>query len=282
MGGPKTQFNRAMLVAVGAVLPVQSTAQQCNSLRSDRVLALTGVFAVAQAVTIAARHDDWWDTPSTSFHIRWDDSPNKEQDGLLHTAIAYQTSQVAALAWDWTCVERSTAGWLGALTGVAISIPKEIGDGLHEDRGFSARDMLWTLPGAALPALHRSWPASRSVQLKVSYWPSQEFRDRPPGQLPQLENDYAGQRYFLAVNPGRRPGGSGAWPAWLGVAVGHSIPHWVSQPPIHEWYLTLDVSLRGIPARAGWWNTVASGLDQIHFPLPGIRLRDGRVALGLF
>ena len=74
-------------------------------------------------------------------------------------AIAYEASQITAFAWDWACVNYTTAGWLGAATALAINIPKEIGDGLHEERSFSLRDMTWAVTGAVLPAWHRSVPA---------------------------------------------------------------------------------------------------------------------------
>ncbi len=31
-----------------------------------------------------------------------------------------------------------------------------------------------------------------------------------------------------------------------------------------------------------WWSDVASMLDQIHFPLPGIRVTSGKVSLGFY
>jgi hypothetical protein len=30
------------------------------------------------------------------------------------------------------------------------------------------------------------------------------------------------------------------------------------------------------------WRSVATVLDQVHFPAPGVRIRDGRVAVGVF
>ncbi len=281
MGVPKTQFNYAILFALHCVCS-PATAQQCASVRTERVLLLTGGFALGQTAAIAVRSNDWWTTPTTSFHVVWDGSPNREQDGLLHAALAYQTTQIATLAWEWACATPGTATWLGVATSLAVGLPKEIGDGLHTDKGFSLRDFTWTAVGAVLPALHRTVPATKSLLVKVSYWPSNEFRNRPPGALPQLENDYAGQRYFLAFNPGRLPGGARPWPSWLGVAVGHSVPYWISQPPIHEWYVTLDLNMRGLPVRAPWWRKVATVLDQIHFPLPGVRVRDGRWSVGLY
>jgi uncharacterized protein YfiM (DUF2279 family) len=257
-------------------------AQSCQGAYAGRVALIAGGFAAVQGTAVALRHDDWWPGPSQNFSVVWDDvSPSKEQDRLLHAAIAYQISQGGALAWDWACVPRITAGWLGAALGVAFSLPKEIGDGFEEGKGFSAPDMIWSTAGAILPALHRSFAPSRALTLKVFYWPSQEFRDSGDA-LPSIENDYAGQRFYLTLNPGRFPGGGVPWPDWLGIAVGHSVPHWISVRPVHEWYVTLDFDFRGLPIENGGWKNFASVLDQVHFPMPGVRVREGEMAFGVF
>ncbi len=279
-----SQFNRAIfaLIITFGVAP-SATAQQCNPVRGGRVAAIVGSCAAFQTAVIALRHDDWWTTPRTSFHVVWSDvSPSKGQDHLLHAAIAYHASRLATKAWDWACLSPTMAAWLGAATGMALALPKEIGDGLHEN-GFSAPDMIWATAGALLPALHRAVRASRALTLKLFYWPSRELRDSG-GDLPQLENDYAGQRYFLGFAPGLLTDGSGGWPPlpWLGVAFGHSVPQWISAAPTHEWYVSLDLTYRKLPIQAAWWSDVASVLDQIHFPLPGIRVSLGKVSLGFY
>ena len=272
-----------LFVAVLLAIPSPTSAQQCDGVRSGRVWAIAGAYVATQAAVLAVRADDWWFTPTTSFRAAWDRSANKQQDGLLHMAIAYQMSQITALAWDWACVEYKTAGWLGAATAVAMNLPKEIGDGIHVGRFFSLRDMAWTVAGAVLPALHRSIPASRNVLFKFWYWPSDEFQNRLPGELPQLENDYAGQRYYLAFAPGRYTGPpEQRWRSPMGVAVGHGIQSWIFERPMHDWYLTLDTQFRGIPIQGETWQKIATVLDQIHFPLPGLRLRDGDVSFGFF
>lgn len=280
---PGRQFKLAMAIAVLAaqcVAPVR--AQNCDGVNVGRVAVVAGGILAVEGTAIAIRHGDWWPGPSGGFTIEWTDvSPSKGQDRLLHSSIAYQASQVSALAWDWACLPSRTAGWLGAVAGVAVSLPKEIGDGFQLDKGFSAPDMAWTAAGALLPALHRSWPASRTVSLKVFYWPSREFLESDY-ELPQLENDYAGQRFYLTLNPGRLPSGAAAWPDWLGIAVGHSVPHWVSHPPAHDWFLTLDLDLRGLATEDGVWRSVAGLLDQWHIPMPGVRVRDGEVSFGVF
>lgn len=268
----------ALLILLSSPLQAQGCA---DGPRWGRAALLGGGFALGQTAVLLLRHDDWWTTPSTGFHVTSGGSPAKGQDKLLHAAVSYHTAQLSAFAVDWACFSRSTAGWLGAAVGVLAGLPKEIGDGLHEDKGFAVDDVAAGTVGALLPALHRTVPIARAVLLKVSYWPSDEFRTSTTG-LPDLENDYAGQRYFLALNPGRAPGGAGPWPDWLGVAVGHSVPHWATVPPVHEWYVALDLNLRGLPIRARWWQEVAAVLDQLHLPLPGIRIVSGEVNLGVW
>jgi hypothetical protein len=257
----------------------EAEAQACPGARAGRLAAIGGLYAGSEVAAIALRGDDWWTTPGRGFYLTWDPSPSAGQDRLLHAAIGYHASQAGASAFRWACLHPVPAAWLGAALGAAVAVPKEVGDGLHQDKGFSAPDMLWTVLGSALPAAHQTWPASRGVTLKVSYWPSPEYRNRT-GQEPQLESDYAGQVYYLAVAPSEL--GLHRWPGWLGVAAGHSVPYWASQPPVHEWYFTLDVRARGLPIKAGWWRPVAWMLDQVRFPLPGVRRRDGAWRLGLF
>ena len=280
---PRGQFKLAALVALMLLQIAQGThAQKCQSVNTGRVALIAGGFVAVQGTAIALRHNDWWPGPSTGFTVVSNDvSPSKGQDRLLHASIAYQVSQGGALAWDWACLPYKTAGWLGAALGIAFSLPKEIGDGFQADKGFSVPDMLWATTGAVLPAIHRSWPTSEAVSLKVFYWPSQEFLDSEDA-LPDLENDYAGQRFYLTLHPGRTKGGAGPWPDWLGLAVGHSVPHWISEPPVHEWYVTLDFDFQGLPIETGGWRKFASLLDQWHFPMPGVRVRGGEVAFGVF
>ncbi len=276
---------RRILLFCAATLvlaPHDGRAQGCPDAKLKRSLGIVGGYVVVETAVIALRAGDWWPEGDTtrSFHFSWQPSPSGGQDRWLHAYLAFEVAQATALAWDWACFSPVAAGWLGAAVGAAITLPKEIGDGFHAD-GFDVPDFLTGVAGAVLPALHRTWPVTRPVLLKANYWPSEEYRNRD-GAQPQLESDYAGMRFFLALNPGRLPDGAGWWPDWLGVAWGHGIDHWITAPPNHQWYVTTDISFRGIPIKASWWHSVATVLDQFHVPLPGIRIYQGEVTFGLY
>jgi hypothetical protein len=187
---------------------------------------------------------------------------------------------VLKVGFRWACLPPRTAAWLAAAIGFGAELPKQIGDGVHTE-GFSVTEALWSGTAAAVVGLRASWSPANALQFKGWYWPSSEYLHRT-GAFPTLESDYAGQRYFLAIDPGLLPSASVLLPRWLGIAVGHGIDHWTSGPPTPMWYLSLDLNLRGIPVRAPWWQTVAAVLDQVHFPLPGLRLQTGRLTAGVY
>lgn len=275
----------AVAAGMAAVAVEPLPAQDCHGIRGDRAAAIAGTYVAGEAAVAALHPSDWWLGPAGSFRLSWVNaggSPSADQDYLEHIAVSYELSQVAALAWEWACAPPVTAAWLGAATAFAVMLPKKIVDGFHAT-GFETSKNLANAVGSLLPVARSLWPAARTVSLKAWYWPSAEFRHRTPGSEPRLLSDYAGQRYYLSLNPRRAGFGPAWWPRWLGVAVGHSTPAWVTEVPArHEYYAALDLELRGLPVTARWWPPLAAVLDQIHFPAPGVRLVNGRLAAGLF
>jgi len=241
------------------------------------VAALAG----GDAIVITARSHAWWlGDPTGPFHFVWGMSISAGQNVLLHAATAYQAAQVLKAGFDWACVPSRSGAWFAAALGFAAQVPKQIGDGFHAE-GFSVSEALWSGAAAGLVGVRDAWTPASAVRLKGWYWPSDEYQHRV-GAFPTLESDYAGQRYFLAIDPGLVPGASIPFPRWLGIAVGHGVDHWISGTPDPIWYLTLDLNLRGLPITARWWQTVAAVLDQIHVPLPGLRFETGQARAGVY
>lgn len=271
-----------IVAGFAAIFAPRLPAQECGSIRPARAAALGAAYVAGEALLVIVRPADWWPGPPGPFRLNWVNgggSPAAGQDYLLHVTASYQLSQGAALAWRWACASPGAAAWLGAATAFAAGLPKKVVDGFHP-AGFEVSKNLANAVGAVLPAVHQQWPATRMVALKAWYWPSAEFRAHAAGE-PQLLSDYAGQRYYLSVNPARRPGAVG-WPRWLGVAIGHGSSAWATAPVRHQWYATLDLDLRGLPIRWSWWPKVAAVLDQVHLPTPGLRLDGGQWTVGVF
>lgn len=268
------------LVVAAVTTPLEAAAQTCDGVSTGRVAGIVAGYAVVEAGAILVRHDSWWTGERTGFRFAWGGSASKGQDVFLHAMSSYELSQGADLLWRWACVPQNLSPWLGVATALALSLPKEIGDGLHEEQGFSGTDMIGNLVGATLPALRASVPPLRSIRFAVFYWPSSEFRNRAPGALPDLENDWAGHRYYVAFTPGQLE--TVTLPRWLGVAVGHSVDHWISAPPHSEWFVTLDVLPSGFGLQSSTLRKLASFADQIHFPLPGLKISHGSVSFGFY
>ncbi len=271
-----------ILLGIAAIFAPRLPAQECHGLRGARTAVIATAFVSGEALALSFHPANWFVGPTGPFRLNWVNgggSPAAGQDFLLHVTASYQLSQGAALAWRWACASPGAAAWLGAATAFAAGLPKKVVDGFHP-AGFEASKNLANAVGAALPALHQQWPATRVVMLKAWYWPSAEFRARSGGE-PQLLSDYAGQRYYLSVNPARLPAVRW-WPRWLGVAVGHGATAWATAPVRPLWYAGLDLEFRGLPIHAAWWPKVAAVLDQVHFPAPGLRLDGGRLAVGVF
>jgi hypothetical protein len=260
-------------------------AQQCDGVRAGRAAAIGGAYVGGWAVTALLAPREWWQGPPGSFKLDWaaGPSPAAEQDNVLHVVASYEASQAAALAWRWACAGPMTAAWLGAATAFAVGLPKKVVDGFH-GTGFELEKNLGNAVGSVLPVVHARWPATRVVALKTFYWPSSEYLHRGPSAEPTTPlSDYNGMRFLVSINPARGGVGPAWWPAWLGVALGHSTTPWITRGPgTHIWYGTLDLEWRGVPVKASWWLTVATLLDQVHFPAPGVKVERGRTTFGLF
>ena len=158
------------------------------------------------------------------FGFTFDRSPAVQQDRLLHAWIGYQVSQITLALTD--------KPWLGLAAGVAIQIPKEIIDGASSARDFDFGDLLAAGLGAGIPWVRHELPILEPLSFKIWYWPSDEFRNRPPGTDPSITADYAGQRFFLTYAPGRVREKPDPWPnipPWLGFAIGHGVSVLVSR-----------------------------------------------------
>ena len=162
MASKRAHFNRIVLFAAAmAAIPAPARAATCPAGRLPRLVAVGATYAVGEATLIAVRRHDWWTTPAAGFHGVWDPSANRQQDRLLHAAFAYQASQLGSVVFRWAGLAPGPAAWMGAARGFALELPKGIGGGRHQDKGFSGPDMGGGLLGDVRPAARATWRRGR-------------------------------------------------------------------------------------------------------------------------
>ena len=160
----------ALTLSVAALSVSAARAQSCEGVRGGRVAAIGGTNVAGWALAAAFHPREWWQGDPGTFRFNWSAGPSPAvgQDYLLHVAATYQVSQAAALAWEWACVPRGTAVWLGAATAFAVGLPKKVVDGFHHT-GFEVAKNLANGVGALLPVVQQTWPATRAGPW---IWPS--------------------------------------------------------------------------------------------------------------
>jgi hypothetical protein len=140
------------------------------------------------------------------------------------------------------------------------------------------------------------WKEQR-ITLKFSYWPTPYPDYRTDGILgngwqEEWLKDYNGQTYWLSVNAASFFNTKPKWlPGWLNLAGGYGIDGYLtaSGAPLegHEdivsqrqYYLSLDVDLRKIPMKSGFWKTLLHTVSFIKFPAPTLQYNavDGKTS----
>jgi|JI10StandDraft_1071094.scaffolds.fasta_scaffold02649_9 hypothetical protein len=146
-------------------------------------------------------------------------------DKLGHAWANLALTRGGAELLRWGGWRSRTASVISASLSWSLFLFVEIKDGYYYQ--LSPGDMVANTVGAALGAAMTEWPAlDRLIDLRVSYWPSPEYRSIVDGTFTgndrinsvNIAEDYSGQTYFLAVHLGAVPRPA-ATPRWLGSAL---------------------------------------------------------------
>jgi hypothetical protein len=174
-----------------------------------------------------------------------------------------------------------TSIWAGAGVAMTYQTYVEIRDGFSADYGFSWGDMAANTVGAALPVVQHYVPSLRSMDLQVSYWPSEEFKN---GAYNSIIDDYTSTTHWLTVNANDiAPRAWKQWmPTWIGLALGHSVQNLDGNGGgQHILYLSLDWQPHRIKGLPSWLAEVLRLGHLYHLPAPAVRLLPDVVWYGL-
>lgn len=272
------------------VMSVESHSQVDSSLPVEppgvdytRLSLVAGATAGGFVVGHAILNDIWWKGSQAPFHINdyQDYRHALNADKFGHAYFAYTASTVYGGLARWCGFDSTTATWAGFGIATAYQTYIEIRDGYSVGYGFSWGDIAANTIGSALPLIQHYVPELRAVDLQISFWASEAFKN---GAYNAIIDDYTSTTHWLTVNLSDVVPTHWASniPAWLGVAIGHSVQNVDGQGGgQRQLYLSLDWQFHRIEGLPPWLAEVFRYLHLYHLPAPAVRIFPNVVWYGL-
>lgn len=258
------------------------TAPEPNPTRLATVL---GTEAVLMAGTYYGLGKIWYaGQPRGRFRLHNDAENWLGMDKLGHSMTAYYLGYAGMEALQWAGASDKNALWYGGSLGFVFLTGVEIFDGYSAEYGFSIPDMLANAAGTGLlMGQHFLWQEQRLV-LKFSARATPYAQEHPSllGRTgpERLLKDYNGQTYWLSANVQDLTGWQW-WPGWLALAAGYGADGMITATYQHgiyahrqdlpwqrQYYLSLDIDLRALPAEQAWLKGLFKALNFIKIPMP--------------
>ena len=245
----------------------------------------------AAALSLAGLYNLWYaDYEQSPIHSTDDWNNWLQMDKIGHATTTYVVGQSGYDAFRWTGMSEKKATWIGGSVGLGYLTVVEVMDGFSSGWGWSWGDFAFNMAGAGLfIGQQLGWKEQR-MMLKYSYSPS-PYADMNPELLGENASqrwlkDYNGQTYWLSINPRSFTGESMKWwPKWLNVAPGYGAegmitadgsPH-PDYPDVErqrQYYFSVDIDLRRIPMKSGFWKTLVHTFSFIKIPAPTIQVNE--------
>ena len=276
---------RALVIIAVLLACISSMSAQHDSTRIDPLRV--GIVAGATVGGFVAGHgmlnDLWWKGERVPFHINTsqDYTYALNADKYGHATFAYMASTVYGDLMRWCGLDSGSAAWWGFGVAMTYQTYIEVRDGFSRDYGFSWGDIGANTVGAVLPVVQHYVPSLRAIDLQISFWPSNAFRQ---GAYNAIIDDYTSTTHWLAMNVhDLAPRSVQQYlPPWIGVAIGHSVRNLDGRGGgEHVVVLSLDWQLHRIPNLPPWLRDIARVLHLYHLPAPAVQILPNVVWYGL-
>jgi hypothetical protein len=227
----------------------------------------------------------WWKSKRTNFHFQndWDYALWIDKVGHMYGTMIIGHGIASGFEAANLDPERSII--YGSTAALMYQLFVEIEDGFGPEWGFSIGDATSDLLGAIYPIGQYYFPYLKNFQLKFSYYPRQlQEKGIIAGQKHIIIDDYEGQKFWLSVRMKEvLPNSiSQYWPGFLNLALGMGVTGLDGKGGgQRNFYLALDFDTEWIPLFGPGWQFVKNTFNFFHFPLPGIRITNNVVLLGL-
>lgn len=263
-------------------------AQQSDSLRSSsinyyRLGLVGGITAAGFVYGHILQQDLWWKGEKSDFHFEWNNDWKYAlgADKFGHFFFPYLVSNIYADAFEWTGINRRNSLLYASTLAILYQTYVEVRDGFSKQWGFSWGDFTANTLGAAYPLLQNEIPALKNINFKISYYPSERFRNN---SHKSLIDDYESTYSWVSFNVYNFLPQSikEYYPSFVNIAVGHSVKKLdLTGSAYHEIYLGLDWNLEALPGDSSFLKKIKKYLNFYHFPAPAIRIAPGIVWYGL-
>jgi hypothetical protein len=276
---------RALVIIAVLFACISSMSAQHDSTRIDplRVGIVAGATVGGFVVGHGMLNDLWWKGERVPFHINTsqDYTYALNADKYGHATFAYMASTVYGDLMGWCGLDSGSAAWWGFGVAMTYQTYIEVRDGFSRDYGFSWGDIGANTVGAVLPVAQHYIPSLRAIDLQISFWPSNAFRQ---GAYNAIIDDYTSTTHWLSMNVhDLAPRSVQQYlPPWIGVAIGHSVRNLDGRGGgEHVVVLSLDWQLHRIPNLPPWLRDIARVLHLYHLPAPAVQILPNVVWYGL-
>ena len=259
-------------------------AGDSSSVQLPRLLLVGGVTAGGFIAGHVFLTNLWWKGEKSGFHFNWDDDWRYAlgADKFGHAITPYIGTDIYRQALEWTGMgPEASVWWAGGFISLYTTYV-EVRDGFSAEWGFSWGDFAANNLGVAWRVAEHYEPWLNNVRWKISYWPSQAFRD---GAYSSIVDDYESTYHWASLNVDAvlpetwRPW----WPDFVNLAVGHSVQGVVALDGSgkQELYIGLDWNTEGLPGDGAFWNWMKHTLNYYHLPAPTVRIAPNVVWYGV-
>jgi hypothetical protein len=157
----------------------------------------------------------------------------------------------------------------------------EVRDGFSKEWGFSWGDFTADLLGSAYPVLQYHYPYLKNFIFKISYYPSERFKNHHNSYLvDDYESTYDWISFDLHnIVPQNM---KQFFPPYINIAIGHSVKELDSPSGgHHEFFLGLDWNLKVLPDNCWLFSILKNTIGYYHLPAPAVKIYPGVVWYGL-
>lgn len=275
-----------------------STTDSSNDqIRSGRLLFLGTSVALTNTAVMWYYYTTFYsrrESERTAWHT-FNDWYNADMnlDKIGHVYGSQLYANTLYHLFRWSRMDETPAMYWSSGIAWILQLEMETTDAFYKKWGFSWWDVAANTIGAVYPNLQRKYPVLESFNLKMSYHPTQAYKDQ---WIDYVLKDYDGFTYWLAFSVYDFMPASVRkfWFPWLGFAVGYGIQNSVigknqfntdingKGAGDQEWYIALDYDLRKLPGDSAFLKFLKEELNFFHLPAPAIRITPHAVFYGFY